>query len=89
MPGRGKPVIDFHQKTDIDVFMLRAAMTGRDAVDIEVENPAIDQAYVPGIDPAFLRGFTQCDRHDIGLAIGMPSRLKPLIVFAVVHQQHP
>ena len=55
--GNRQAVIDFHEKTDVNVAMTRASVAPGDSMYIDIEYPGRKQVYIPGIEPGFFRDF--------------------------------
>lgn len=87
--GNRQPIIDFNQKTDINMSMRGYFTDRRDIMHIDIENFAPNKVDIRGVDTSLLGAFLEGDLNDVRFAIGMASRLKPVPILAVVHKQHP
>jgi hypothetical protein len=78
------PVV-LQKKPNVVVIMGRFLLPGRDAVDIEVENLRTDG--LQSSQSGFLETLLHRDSENIGVSIGMASRLEPEIQLPVMRQE--
>jgi hypothetical protein len=74
------------QKSDIKMVMCGLTWAGWDSMNINIKNPVTDDCQLMGRQPRFFLCFSHGNLKDIGLAIGMPSRLKPAVEFLMMQQ---
>ncbi len=64
---------------------VRFTDAGAELVDVEVDRrPAQGES----VDPGLLGGFTERDLAEVGLSVGVTTRLQPEARLGVQHQQH-
>ena len=77
-------IVDLNEKTDIVVHVGGSKFAARDAVYIYIEYLFTDQLYITRGQPGFFVCFAQGYTINVMISISMATRLKPLIMFAVM-----
>lgn len=75
------------EKANIVVKMLRFLSPGGDLVNVEIEHIPV-HGFKKG-KAGFLETFPKCHGKNIGISVGMPSRLKPPVQLAMMGEQGP
>ena len=86
--GNPQAVVNLHQKTYINMLVLGPVLTGRYGMNINIKNSAVKQMHMTRLKTAFLCGFPQSHAKNVRIAISMATRLKPLIMLAMVHHEY-
>ena len=86
--GNRQAVVNLHQETYINMLVLGPVLTGRYGMNINIKNSTVKKMYMRWIETTFLGGFAQSDAKNVGIAISMAARLKPLIMLAMVHHEY-
>ena len=64
--------------------MAWAAGAGGDCVHINIENAAVDEPDMRGVETRLFSGLAQCHAQDVSIAIRVSAGLEPLVMFTVV-----
>lgn len=75
------------EKSNIVVKMLRFLSTGGDLVNVEIEHILVHG--FKKSEAGFLKAFPKCHGKNIGISVGMPSRLQPPVQLAMMGEQGP